>query len=422
MKVDAIIMQRQKFLHRNSDVKNNTKNKIKNNIIKQDDNQISFNGFGLLGVIVFNLVAGKILLDIQSKKADKAMFEAYKKQQKLEEEQRLIAANKRNAEIEQIQKKLKISPEEARKYYEDFLSIAKIEETNDGFEKGINAIRGYGIEKYKFAIEFLTPIIKAQNKKDEKSRNRVPDSLLLYGPPGSGKTYSMDNLCDHLKEFGVDVKEIVFDKKNHFENMQILQETFNQAEENFKNTGKYTVIKFPQDIELILTDRYKNSLYPEETELFSRLASNCASRGVVWIGTTNYPKKIDESILKNVDLKIPLGDMKDFNIKDMIRYSILQLKNEEVDDVFLYWGVENYIEKINQDFTPYEYKMLTQNALDSHDPEDFYKIIEIGDMIREINKLIYENGIVTLDEETKSEFQNNQKYLETFNKDNWEKY
>ena len=185
-----------------------------------------------------------------------------------------------DAKEEQIQllmKKLNISRNEAEKYHDKFLGIAMIKPTEDGHEKGINAIMGYGKEKYRLAMEVLSPIISAQNNGNEELRKTIPNGILLYGPGGSGKTYMAEHLCEHLKEFGVNIKEFEFDINNHEQNCNNLRKVFIDAEENFKRTGKYTVIRFPQDIDGKLDN---GTRYRDERYTFMEYAENSASKGL----------------------------------------------------------------------------------------------------------------------------------------------
>ncbi len=398
---------------------NNYVNVVKDSSKKNNNQNIAFGGIGMLIISLVDLIieypvilpiatwitsAGALAICIANTTYKSNIDE--KNRKKTEEE----VKKQEQENIKKLSQKMKISIKDAQKYHDNFLSIAMIKPTNNGHEKGINAIMGYGIEKYNLAMDFLTPIISAQNTQDEQAKKVVPNGLLLYGPGGSGKTYIMDNLCDHLREFGVEVKEIIFDE-NHEKNANNIRKAFIEAEENFKNTGKYTIIKFPEDIDNKFTKRNISTNYLEEMGSFLYKADNCASRGAIWIGTANFPQQIDKSVLRRASLKMPIGNMQDFEIGDMIKYSILNFKDKKTADNFNYQKVVDCAREIKQDFTPYEYKTFVQNTLNS------YGTITADKVIEKIKETM-DNKFATLDEDTKNQFKNDQEYIKMIDENN----
>jgi len=316
----------------------------------------------------------------------------------------------REEQIKQIQKKFNVSYKEAERYHDEFLSVAYIKPSEDGIEHGINAIMGYGNEKYNLAINFLVPIISAQKTKNKKAQKLVPDGLLLYGPGGSGKTYMAEHLSEHLREFGVDYKEFKFKIGQHEKNAMRIRKLFNDAEKQFKETGKYTVIRFVEDIDKKFMDTNINTTYLEETAAFIASADNCASKGAIWIATANNPKQIELPVLRRASIRMPIGNMQDFQIGDMLKYVTLGIDGKEIANNVDYQKVVDHIRKIGLNFTPDEYKKIVQTAKSNR------RKINAETIIQEIDDWV-DSGLYTLTDKNKEKFKYDQDYVERINKE-----
>lgn len=322
--------------------------------------------------------------------------------------------NTKQAREEKIQfyiKSMNITRKEAERYHDEFLSIAYIKPNENGHEKGLNAIMGYGAEKYDIAMGVLSPVISAQNSKDEQAKKLVPNGVLFYGPTGSGKTYMAEHISEHLREFGVDYKEFEFEIGQHEKNAIEIRRLFKDAEKQFKETGKYTVIRFVEDIDKKFKDTNIDSTYIEETAALMSCTENCASKGAIWIATANNPKQIEKPVLRRATIKMPIGNMKDFQIGDMLKYEVIGLEGKDSAEKVDYQKVVDYIRNINQDFTPDEYKIFVQTAKNN------YGEINAENIIKEIDTYL-DFGLYTLSDECKREFKNNQIYVEEINKGN----
>lgn len=310
---------------------------------------------------------------------------------------------KREEKINSYMKSMKLSRKQAEEYHDQFLGMAMIEPTNDGNEKGINAIMGYGLEKYNLAMQLLTPVIGAQNYQKEEARRMIPNGILLYGPGGSGKTYVANHVSEHLKEFGVNVVDFNFGL-NHKKNAANLEKTFADAEKRFEETGKYTIIKFPQDLDKMFVKTSTNTEYLKEMAVFMQHAENSASKGVVWIATANNPKEMEQPVLRRATIKMPIGDMKDFQIGDMLKYTTMGVSGKEAADKVDYQKVVDYIRGINEQFTPDEYRNFTISA------KAIYGEITADTLIYTINEYVG-NQSQTLNEEVMKKFEDDRNYI-----------
>lgn len=320
--------------------------------------------------------------------------------------QKKMAAERLN-KISEISKNLHVTEEEAAKYHDEFLSIAAIKPENNGHEIGLNAIQGYGLEKYKLAMDFIAPVI---NRAHGNEFPMMPNGLLLYGPPGSGKTYAAEKTCEHLKHFGINVIEVKLKEKGHAKNAETIKTAFKDAEEYYNMTSNPSVIYFPQDIDNYFIDRNKNASCVQEVRALLNCAENCASKGITWIGTANYPKMIDSALLRpgRLSLKIPIGNMEDFEIGDMIKYVLYGIDEKDSAQEFDYKKVTDVLKQDETCYTPDEIRLFVENAkLHNPHPEEF---VTADMVIDEINtyKSLYNP---TLTPESVAKFKEDQSYI-----------
>lgn len=401
---------------KNANVPSNSHSQLasKYNSIKTNNDFQNIN-FGILSNIIGGLVAGTIIgLVVSTPFVIAGSIYEYvvetlpaKRSKKRDLEELHIKLQQRQ-EVQKLVDTLHLSESQAQKYHDDFLNIASIRPSNDGHEKGLNAIQGYGLEKYELAMKVISPIIIAQKRPGEQTRNEVPNGLLLYGPGGSGKTYIADSVCEHLKHFDVDVKEVVMDSDSHTENAQRIRKAFLEAEERFKKTGKYTVIKFPEDIDRKFLDSNVSSENSEEMSAFLYRADHSASRGAIWIATANNPKMLDKSVIRRADVKMLIGNMEDFAIADMIKYTLIKHGEKQSSENLDYEKVIKYIEERKLSCTPFEYEDFVKKAIASK----YNAGVQVtADMIIEQIKS-YEDFCFAIDDDAKQKIEKDKKYVD----------
>ena len=159
---------------------------------------------------------------------------------------------------------------------------------------GFSAIAG--MEELKTLL--YNDVIKALNEQELYASYGVtiPNGMLLYGPPGCGKTFISERFaeeigCNFVAKKGSDIKS----------------KYINATEENIGKIFKDAIDKAPS---IIFIDEME-SLVPsrEESDLhhmhagpvneFLAQMSNCSEKGIFIIAATNFPKKIDPAILRS---------------------------------------------------------------------------------------------------------------------------
>ncbi len=128
----------------------------------------------------------------------------------------------------------------------------------------------------------------------------LPNGILLYGPPGCGKTFFAEKLAEEAGCNFIQVNCSDIASTYIHGTQELIAEKFKEAEEK-----KPTIIFF-DEIDAMIPKR--NALgsehYKNETNEFLTQLNNCGKRGIIAIGATNRPQDVDEAALRSGRLEI----------------------------------------------------------------------------------------------------------------------
>lgn len=273
---------------------NNGKNNFISKNIQKTEYKPSFKAIDPFTIGMLVGIMGDFLLDLRRQN----------KEIKKLEQQRLN-------NIEDISNELNITHSEAEEYYDWFLRLAEIPKKENGEEIGLNAIHGYGEEKYKIAVNFITPLI-ARDFGLYKTPSEIPSGVLLYGDKDCDKKYIAEKTCEHLDYHGIHIENLVLPVDDHKKAAEMITATFEKGKERFEKLGKYTVINFENNIDNFLKDR---NISDENTPEINAFLS-CDKHGVTWIGTANNKNNTDPEILRKTDIKLPIDTLSANSVKN----------------------------------------------------------------------------------------------------------
>ena len=158
--------------------------------------------------------------------------------------------------------------------------------------KGFDEIAGMEELKETLYQEVILPL----NDKAlyEQYKVSIPNGMLLYGPPGCGKTFIAQKFAQEIKYNYVEVKPSDLASIYVHGTQEKIGTLFKDAEENAP-----TII-FIDEVDAILPSREADlsQSYASEVNEFLAQMTECHRRGIFIIAATNRPEKIDPAILR----------------------------------------------------------------------------------------------------------------------------
>jgi AAA+ superfamily predicted ATPase len=124
----------------------------------------------------------------------------------------------------------------------------------------------------------------------------IPNGILLFGPPGCGKTYIARQLAEELSYFFKEVFPSEIGSTFIHDTPLKIREVFDTAAEHAP------AILFVDEFEAMVPARRALGAHQhhtsEEVSEFLKQLESCALRGIVLIAATNEPWKIDPAVLR----------------------------------------------------------------------------------------------------------------------------
>lgn len=211
----------------------------------------------------------------------------------------------------------------------DVTGVSPKDEKRTKIEKGNGFADVAGLDELKYRLNTEVIDLIKFPEKYKKLKVKIPNGMLLYGPPGCGKTFIVEKFaeelgCNYMYVHCSDVASPYIHG-----GQEKIAAVFEQAKENAP-----TII-FLDELDAMIADRSRHtnvSEYGEVNEFLTRL-NNCADDQVFVIGATNNPKAIDPAALRTgrLDIKmyIPAPDEK--NRKLLFELFLKDISDESID-------------------------------------------------------------------------------------------
>ena len=174
--------------------------------------------------------------------------------------------------------------------------------TGNGFKDiaGMQDLKDYLSQRVIFVIK--------DRERAEKYRLTPPNGMLLYGPPGCGKTFVAEKFAEETGFNFALIKSSDLASSYLHGSQEKIAQLFKQAE------SKAPVVLCFDEFDALVPDRSNpGSQYvtSEVNEFLSQL-NNCAQRGIFVVATSNRPDKIDPAVLRtgriDKQVYVPLPD------------------------------------------------------------------------------------------------------------------
>lgn len=176
-------------------------------------------------------------------------------------------------------------------------------------------------------------IILALNDKElyEQYKVSIPNGMLLYGPPGCGKTFIAQKFAEEISYNYVEIKPSDLASIYVHGTQEKIAKLFNEAKE------KAPSIIFIDEVDAILPNREGdlNQSYASEVNEFLAQMTECHQRGIFIIAATNRPEKIDPAILRTgrIDKVIYLAPPDLTARKEMFKLHLQERPTEKYIDI-----------------------------------------------------------------------------------------
>lgn len=187
------------------------------------------------------------------------------------------------------------------KFYKAFISqksqAAGIEKTLESLTKisGFDAVAGMGALKQKLYEDIIVPISKSAEF--EKFKISAPNGILLYGPPGCGKTYIVRKLSEEIKHHYFELRHSDFASIYVHGSVIKIGEIFDKAKASAPSLIFIDEIDglFPDRADLGGNQQYKR----EEINEFLMRLNDAGKNKILVIGATNQINLIDKAVLRS---------------------------------------------------------------------------------------------------------------------------
>lgn len=173
-----------------------------------------------------------------------------------------------------------------------------------GIGKGFEEIAG--MSELKDSLNKQVVFVIKNKEIAEEYKITPPNGMLLYGPPGCGKTFFAEKFAEETGFCYLLIKSSDLASSYVHGSQEKIRQLFDQAEKNAP-----IVVCF-DEFDALVPDRSWNNVSSEEVNEFLSQMNNCAKRGIFVVATSNRPDKIDPAVLRTgrIDkmVYVPLPD------------------------------------------------------------------------------------------------------------------
>jgi ATP-dependent 26S proteasome regulatory subunit len=193
-----------------------------------------------------------------------------------------------------------------------------------------------GMESLKADLNRLLvePLKKPKLYKDYGLQHSA-SGVLLYGPPGNGKTYFAKAVAEEAGANFLEIHPSTIASPYIHQTSKLISEAFDAAATAAKKTKKPTVLLI-DEVDAVAPQRlgeFSNSHHNEEVAEFLNQLNECASKNVFVVATTNLPDQLDPALIRSgrMNARIYVG-APDEKSREQVIQQYLKLRSPNVVD------------------------------------------------------------------------------------------
>jgi transitional endoplasmic reticulum ATPase len=173
-----------------------------------------------------------------------------------------------------------------------------------------------GMDDIKAMLQQKVLFLLKNPEKAKKYKLTPPNGMLLYGPPGCGKTFFAEKFAEEASLNYIFIKASDVGSSYIHGSQGKIAQLFSEAE-----TKAPSIICFDEFDAMVPKRSYSEAsalMNPEVNEFLSQM-NNCSQRGIFIIGTTNQKELIDPAVLRTgrMDIHIEVSAPDKTTIKKM---------------------------------------------------------------------------------------------------------
>jgi transitional endoplasmic reticulum ATPase len=163
-----------------------------------------------------------------------------------------------------------------------------------------------GMDDIKAMLQQKVLFVIKNPERAQKYKLTPPNGMLLYGPPGCGKTFFAEKFAEEASLNYISIKGSDIGSTYIHGSQEKIAKLFDEAEAKAPS-----VICF-DEFDAMVPKRSSNEasalMNPEVNEFLSQM-NNCSQRGIFVIGTTNHKDLIDPAVLRTgrMDIHVEIG-------------------------------------------------------------------------------------------------------------------
>ncbi|MCD8303489.1 MAG: AAA family ATPase [Prevotellaceae bacterium] len=176
-----------------------------------------------------------------------------------------------------------------------------------------------------------------------KLRVKVPNGILLYGPPGCGKTFLGEKFAEEIGCNYMYVRCSDVASPYIHGGQEKIAAIFEKAKKNAPT------VLFLDELDAMIADRSRQtnvSEYGEVNEFLTHL-NNCADNKIIVVGATNNPKGIDPAALRSgrLDIKVYVPAPDEPSRVSLLELYLKDISTDDIDYVLIAKKTDGYVSK-----------------------------------------------------------------------------